>query len=163
VCADFIIANEATMTRTVLIPVDGSDNSERAFRYYLDEIRKADDTLLLIHVQVAPSLPVLSAHDPLHLPTEKWAAEIQENIKKSQKVIEHYEIECEQLKLTKKSLIGSGKPGEAIIGFINSHQANLVVMGSRGLNAVRRTFLGSVSDYVIHHTHVPVLVVPPPV
>jgi len=29
-----------------------------------------------------------------------------------------------------------------------------------GLSAIRRTFLGSVSDYVIHHSKVPVLICP---
>ena len=58
-------------------------------------------------------------------------------------------------------LLGSGKPGEAIVAQAAENHANLIVMGSRGLNAVRRTFTGSVSDYVIHHAHIPVLVVPP--
>ena len=41
-------------------------------------------------------------------------------------------------------------------------KANLIVMGSRGMGTLRRTFLGSVSDYCVHHAHIPVVVVPPP-
>ena len=37
-----------------------------------------------------------------------------------------------------------------------------VVMGSRGLSTVSRALVGSVSDYCLHHAHVPVSVVPPP-
>ena len=36
----------------------------------------------------------------------------------------------------------------------------LIVVGSRGMGTVRRTILGSTSDYIIHHAHVPVVVVP---
>lgn len=33
-------------------------------------------------------------------------------------------------------------------------------MGTRGLSQLRRTVMGSVSDYVLHHTDKPVAVVP---
>ena len=38
------------------------------------------------------------------------------------------------------------------------HNPYLLVMGSRGLGTVRRTILGSVSDYVLHHAHCAVAV-----
>ncbi len=31
-------------------------------------------------------------------------------------------------------------------------------MGTRGMGTIRRTLLGSVSDYVVHHAHCPVTV-----
>jgi hypothetical protein len=36
--------------------------------------------------------------------------------------------------------------------------ANLIVIGCRGRNAVRRALMGSVSDSVVRHAHCPVLV-----
>ena len=53
-----------------------------------------------------------------------------------------------------------GKPGEAICHTIKECDIALVVMGSRGMGAIRRTFVGSVSDYVLHHAHVPVIICP---
>merc|ERR1711931_426429 len=100
-------------------------------------------------------------HQPLQVPIDDWTSQIQEEIKKSQKIVTHYEMACEEAKMAKKVLVGSGKPGEAIVAQAIEHHANLIVMGSRGRNAMRRTFTGSVSDYVIHHSSVPVLVVPP--
>jgi nucleotide-binding universal stress UspA family protein len=35
-----------------------------------------------------------------------------------------------------------------------------VVIGRRGLGGIRRALLGSISDYVVHHAGVPVIVVP---
>lgn len=53
-----------------------------------------------------------------------------------------------------------GKPGEAICQTIRDSEVDLVVMGSRGMGAIRRTFVGSVSDYVLHHSHVPTIICP---
>jgi len=36
---------------------------------------------------------------------------------------------------------------------------NLIVIGSRGRSAVRELFLGSVSNYVIHSSKIPVLII----
>jgi nucleotide-binding universal stress UspA family protein len=52
----------------------------------------------------------------------------------------------------------SGSPGEVIIKVSKEENASIIVSGTRGMGTIRRTFLGSVSDYIIHHAHVPVLV-----
>ena len=55
-----------------------------------------------------------------------------------------------------------GKPGEGIVNASQSQNSDIIVMGTRGLSTLRRTVLGSVSDYVLHHSHIPVAVVPTP-
>ena len=56
-------------------------------------------------------------------------------------------------------VITGKKPGEAIIAEAEKQSANLIIMGTRGLGKIRRTFLGSVSDYVVQHARCPVVVV----
>jgi nucleotide-binding universal stress UspA family protein len=51
-----------------------------------------------------------------------------------------------------------GEAGHAIIEEAVKENAGLLVTGCRGMGTIRRTFLGSISDYVIHHSPVPVLV-----
>lgn len=51
-----------------------------------------------------------------------------------------------------------GKPGEAIVDAAKEENAAFIVVGSRGMGAVRRTLVGSVSDYILHHSHIPVVV-----
>ncbi len=53
-----------------------------------------------------------------------------------------------------------GPAGHAILD--NAHDAELIVVGQRGLGTVGAVVLGSVSHHVLHHTRCPVLVVPPP-
>ena len=52
----------------------------------------------------------------------------------------------------------AGKPGEVIVSVADEEKAFFIICGSRGKGTLRRTFLGSISDYVLHHSHVPVFI-----
>lgn len=55
-----------------------------------------------------------------------------------------------------------GNPGEEICGLAKSWQADLIVMGRRGLTGLSEMFFGSVSNYVFHHAPCSVLIVQHP-
>jgi len=52
------------------------------------------------------------------------------------------------------------KPGPVIVHVATEANASMIVVGSRGLGTLRRTLIGSVSDYIIHHSDMAVVVVP---
>ena len=52
----------------------------------------------------------------------------------------------------------SGDPDKEILRTAESLGVGLIVMGSRGLGAISRALMGSVSDSVVKHAHCPVLV-----
>ena len=53
----------------------------------------------------------------------------------------------------------SGDPDKEILRTAESLGVGLIVVGSRGLGALSRALMGSVSDSVVKHAHCPVLVV----
>ena len=55
-------------------------------------------------------------------------------------------------------LLDETVPGEQIVAFADEHSCDLIVMGSRGLGALRG-ILGSVSSHVLREAAVPVLIV----
>jgi len=57
--------------------------------------------------------------------------------------------------------IAVGDPADMILDEAKVRCADLIVVGSRGLNAAQRFLLGSVSTKVVSHAHCPVLVVRP--
>ena len=52
-----------------------------------------------------------------------------------------------------------GDPKSDMIDFIKHNKFDLIVIGSRGLGGIKEAFLGSVSNVIVHKSHVPVLVV----
>jgi nucleotide-binding universal stress UspA family protein len=54
----------------------------------------------------------------------------------------------------------AGDPREEILRVAGEWTADLLVVGSRGLGAIRRLLLGSVSEAVLLHASCPTLVVP---
>ena len=54
---------------------------------------------------------------------------------------------------------GHGNPADVIVQEAEESGADLIVVGTRGLGATRRAFMGSVSTNVVHHAPCDVLVV----
>jgi nucleotide-binding universal stress UspA family protein len=55
-------------------------------------------------------------------------------------------------------LLWTGEPGRSIVAAAEAEHADLVVVGTRGLDRAGRFLLGSVSDHVVYHAGCPVLV-----
>lgn len=141
--------------RTVLIAQDGSDYSNYAFDWYMENIHKKNDKVILLHIpeyhNVVASPMVMADVSVL---TDMWKEEEKRN---------HEFLEKLGEKLKAKGIGGKvksvgGQPGEVICKTAKEEGVSLIVTGTRGMGTIRRTFIGSVSDYVIHHAHVPVLV-----
>ncbi|EDO44746.1 predicted protein [Nematostella vectensis] len=147
--------------RRVVIPVDGSQHSERAFNWYRQHVHEPGDEVLIIHTQEQPTIPSSPyAYGGTVLPDE-WNKAVDECIVNAKKLIEEYNKKCKEQGMTCRLFKGSGQPGETICQLAKDLSAKHVVMGSRGCGTIRRTLLGSVSDYCVHHSSVPVTVIPP--
>ena len=60
------------------------------------------------------------------------------------------------------SVRAPGRAWHHILRLAREHDAQVVVVGQRGISGAERTLLGSVSTAVVHHADGPVLVVPAP-
>ena len=149
------------MSKKVLIPVDTSKHSQRAFDFYLNSLKHEEDQIFLMHVFSTPDIDMgfgAALADGIDI----WRWKLKEEEDKAQALMIHYKKLCEKQKLKTEVIIDvNQKPGEAIIKESQKHSITMIVMGSRGLNQFRRKFTGSVSDYVLHHSTVPVTIAPP--
>ncbi|XP_059166697.1 universal stress protein in QAH/OAS sulfhydrylase 3'region-like isoform X2 [Physella acuta] len=136
--------------RIVAIAIDESEHSDNAFQWYCEHIYKENDYLLLIHVPETYDFTMASP-----AVVEQLLKELEERVDNLEK---KYREKLLSRGISGKFRTASGKPGEKIVSVARDERATLIITGTRGLGKFRRTILGSVSDYIVHHSNVPVLV-----
>lgn len=58
-----------------------------------------------------------------------------------------------------KFTMGTGNPSRIICDVASNWNAELIVIGRRGMSGINELFLGSVSNYVVHHALCSVLTI----
>ncbi|XP_068676739.1 universal stress protein YxiE-like [Montipora capricornis] len=147
--------------RTVLVAVDGSEYSEKAFDWYAGKFRQANDQVVFLHVYEAPITPPPTFAHCTSLPSkEEWELMLQKAETKAKKMLAKFEKKCKDYKLPFKSIFAHGAIGHMICTTAKEENVEVIVLGNRGLGTIRRTIFGSVCDYVTQRMPVPVLMVP---
>ncbi|XP_061172804.1 universal stress protein YxiE-like isoform X2 [Saccostrea echinata] len=145
--------------RTCVIAVDGSNYATEAVKWFKKNVHKPGDCVLLVtaidhrkHLQYGSVTMTPGNPDSI---THAFAAED----KKANELLEKMKTVTDGLGMEAEFVKMSGEAGECIVKKAKDSGADLIVTGCRGLGTIRRTILGSVSDYIIHHSEVPVFVV----
>ena len=147
-CPVLVVKGEAAPLRRIALAIDGSSASAKALEFVLTTFQSDRSTgkrrHVPIHVTVIHVMP-LSKYPELK---EAGRRLVDQSVRKLVKVGFTAEAVCEL-----------GKPAEEIIKAAAAHHADLIVMGAKGLDAVVRFLIGSVSTRVVQHANCPVLVV----
>ncbi len=149
------------MINKILVPIDGSEHSDRALNCALDLAEKYSAEIKLLSaaqpvVAIGPMFltrPMLSpastaiyvkeieaAHEKMLAEAFKKAKETKSNINISKQLV-------------------NGRPADKIVEIANKGKIDLIVMGNRGTGGIKEFFLGSVSDRVADEARCPVLLV----
>lgn len=145
-----------TTERKILLAIDASDQAENAFNWYMSTIHRGENKLVLLHV---PEMQDGDRNRMLYLSSAAWEEALKNEKAKIKQLENKYNAKILENGLSGTVRTESGsKPGEIICRVALEENATMIVMGTRGLGKVRRTILGSVSDYVVHHAHCPVVV-----
>ena len=145
-----------TFPTKILVATDGSEEATLAARTAADIAANTESEVHVVHVR---GMPVYIDPGPEVPRVAPGAAE--ETVRREAQGV--LDTQAEQLEAASGKVtqthIRLGRPVEEIIILADEIDAELVVMGSRGLGRVRRLLLGSVSDGVVRHAHCPVMVV----
>lgn len=59
-----------------------------------------------------------------------------------------------------QTVVKNGDSGKAIVDTAKELKAEIIVMGTHSRRGLEKILMGSVAEYVLHHTSIPVLIIP---
>jgi nucleotide-binding universal stress UspA family protein len=165
------------MIKTILVPTDGSEHANKAVTLAADIAEKYDARLVLLHVMPRGPLPEALRHmaDIEHvvddgppgtvgstasIPAAKFPAGIISSEGRNdrevsqfvgQKILGNAEDIAKEKGVTDyESALEDGNPVKRILDYADKENANLIVMGSRGVTDFNGLLMGSVSHKISH-------------
>lgn len=149
--------------RKNLFCFDASPQSSHAFMWYLENHHKPDDTVIFVHVHQTPPYPVAGLWDGgMAMCSDEYNLLIQSSLQVVKNLKHKYEKLCDEKNVKTEFVIADDyhTTGQVICQVAKDRGVEAIFLGQRGLGMVSRALLGSTSDYVVHHSTVPIIVVP---
>lgn len=139
------------MLKNLAVAVDGSKSSDRALSMAIELGKALSATLTLVSVA------------PMHAITAGTATAVpiihDAEVKVHTDLLSRLHDQVALAGLPVSTVLLDGFVAEELLAYLDEHPFDLLIMGARGLSAGQRFFLGSVSDAVVHHAKLPVLIV----
>ena len=133
----------------ILVPLDGSKFSEKALLHACDMAKNYESRLILLYV-IEKSIPINLLDRQEYL---KILRNFGNNVLiKAKKTTTLHGVDS-------KIIIKEGHITNEIVKLAKNEQCNLIIVGSKGLGATARFFLGSVSNKLANNSPCSVLIV----
>jgi nucleotide-binding universal stress UspA family protein len=139
----------------ILIPVDGSPASLRAIEFAIEMVgQNPGASLVLLHVSNIPAIDLAGVSEVM---ASDWLQEAASRA--SAKALKDAIGKCEGASVVFRTLIKAGQTAETIAQVAHEEDVKHIVMGTRGLGAIKGLLLGSVATQVIHLAGVPITLI----
>jgi nucleotide-binding universal stress UspA family protein len=145
-CSVLVVREASRSIRHVVLAVDGSTASKRALQFLLKSMRPLTDRPSQGPIRVT----VTHAMRFLNYPEVRQAG---------QAIVEDCSSKLMRAGYVVEQVPTIGNPADEILKIAETHEADLIVTGAKGLGAIGRFLLGSVSTRVVQHAACSVLVV----
>jgi nucleotide-binding universal stress UspA family protein len=148
------------LVSSVLVAVDGSENSERALKFAADFAEKYNAQLTVVNVTEASAVSAV----PYNLGSysgDNMVTVAKDLHKYHEGILEKAEakIKASNPNLPVKFMLRDGNPASEIIAVAKEGNFDVVIAGHRGLSKVREIFMGSISEKIVHTATCTVVIV----
>lgn len=137
------------MFKQIIVPVDGSEHSQRALTYATAIADKFGATLWLVHA-FPQTNDLLGYNEYEKLIARRESA--------GQKILDQARKQVGDGLDVREELLEE-PAAEAIIRVAHTREADLIIMGTRGLGSLQGLLMGSVSHKLLNHAPCPVMLI----
>jgi nucleotide-binding universal stress UspA family protein len=142
----------------VILPLDGSQQAERALPYAIDLANAFERSLLLARVMPYPTPPMALIGGVAYMPSDLLPMEREE----TQIYLEEMVARCANDTIAPmKTMTLLGSPAGRILEAAHAQPCSIIVMSTHGRGALGRTLVGSVTTATVQNATTPILVIPP--
>ena len=134
--------------KKILVALDGSENSKRGLDMAIYLARQSNTKLTGIHV----ICKIPKEFQKLEYPEKPLLIE-------ADKIMNYSKKRSAQNGILFEKKISFGDIGSEIIKFAKALNYDIIIIGARGMSNIKEIFLGSVSNYVLHKSKIPVMIV----
>ena len=155
--------NQATALRRITLAIDTSEPSVKALEFVRTKFQpdqlnsnggRAPSHVIVLHViKRQPLAPFTVRYTAPWIKSEKKVKDV------ARKLINRAVQQLITAGFTAEPICKVGDPAEEIMNVASKRNADLIVMGAKGLGKIDRILLGSVSTRVVQYATCPVLVV----
>lgn len=138
------------MADRILVPFDGSENSEKGLKYACRLANKLGATITVLYVVGIPG-----TGDSAVLNIRSLISEGRKVLEKAKKTVE--EEHCVHTRYYLRH--GVGNPANEIVRLSKEGVFSMIVMSATSHTALSHLLMGSVSDAVVHHAPCSVVIV----
>ena len=146
-----------SLPTNILVPIDFSKGASRALDLAIDLGAKLGAKVTALHVY---ELPAVGIPDGVFSPPPDLAAQIYASTQKGlEAAVEERKSEAKKRGIELGSMMKTGEARATILAAAKEIGADLVVMGTHGRRGLVHVLLGSVAEYVVRTSPIPVLTV----
>jgi nucleotide-binding universal stress UspA family protein len=148
-----MIPSIGLMYKSIVVGTDGSATADKALATAIELAAATGASIHLVAAYAAPRTASLaSAVTTASEPQPDRAAAAESLLARSADGVRSQGVEC-------RTHARPGEPAAVLLDVAEQQNADLIVVGNRGMTGSRRFLLGSVPDKVSHHTRCSVLIV----
>jgi len=152
-----------SMFNKILVCLDGSSFAERIIPYVLEEALAFKSKVILLQVLSIPGIvtPGIPGSPGVPMHSSSMLEQLQKDRDEAKDYLKRVAQPLREQGLHVKCVTLEGPPGSTITNCANENNIDLIAIASHGHSGLRHVLFGSVAEFVVRESGVPILMIRP--